>query len=318
MPAVVEHGEVGGVATLTLRNAAVRVTVVPALGARILSLRAVAGTREWLWRPEDGRGLFACAEGKAFEEGSLAGVDECLPTVLPCTVEGQALPDHGELWNREWSYDVTERGAITTRIELQTRPLNFARRLALEGNVLRLDYTLTNRADRPVGYLWALHPLFTLAECDTVELPGAAEVTVQGTQGSAFAPGDRGAWPSPQGKGRLDLIDIAAENSTTRLNSFFKAFMSTAHAPTISLVDQQRGERLTLEVAPREVPVWGYWVSRGGWFGHTHIALEATNAAVDGLDELTPGGQAHTLAPREVRAWTVRITLETGRCPPRA
>ncbi|MBP9914225.1 MAG: hypothetical protein KBF26_12560 [Opitutaceae bacterium] len=307
----VETGEVDGFATVTLRNAAVSVTVVPALGARLISLRAVPGAREWLWRPDDGRGLFACAAGTAFEDGPLAGSDECVPSVAPCVVEGQAIPDHGEVWNREWIFDPTERDAITTRIELQTRPLDFGRRISLAGNELRLDYTLTNRSAQPAGYLWALHPLFTLEEGDAVELHGEAEVVVQGTQESALAGGERGPWPTLQGQGRLDHAETASISAPGKPNSYLKAFLSTAQAPAITLIDRRRGERLTLKVAPHEIGAWGYWLSRGGWFGHTHIALEATNGAADGLDELTPGNPAHTLAPHEVRTWTVRIVLAT-------
>lgn len=304
------RGETDGFATVTLRNAAVSVTVVPALGARLISLRSVRGAREWLWRPDDGRGLFACAAGTAFEDGPLAGADECVPTVMPCVVEGQPIPDHGEVWNRAWVFDQNETETITTRIELQTRPLSFARRISLAGNELRLDYTLTNRSAQAVGYLWAFHPLFTLEAGDAVELHGEAEAIVQGTQESAVTAGVRGSWPTLRNRVRLDRAETGSVASADSPNSYLKAFMRTARAPAISLIDRPRGERLTLKVAPGEVPAWGYWVSRGGWFGHTHIALEATNAAADGLNELTFGVPAHTLAPHEVRTWTVRIALE--------
>jgi galactose mutarotase-like enzyme len=313
MATKVASGSMGGFATATLRNAHVSVTVVPALGARLLSLRSVQGAREWLWRPDDGRGLFSCAAGTAFEDGPLAGADECMPTVLPCVVGGQAIPDHGEVWNRAWTIDPNEEDAITTRIELQTRPLGFARRLSLDGNEVRLDYTLTNRSGHPATYLWALHPLFTLEAGDEVALQGQAEVAVQGTHESAIAPGEQWPWPGLPEKARLDRAETGALARRGQTDSYLKAFLRTAQAPAISLVDARRGERLTLKVSPDEVAAWGYWVSRGGWFGHTHIALEATNASADGLDELAPGNPAHTLAPREVRKWTVRIALSADR-----
>lgn len=43
-------------------------------------------------------GVLICVDD--FATGPGAGLDECLPTVLPCEVAGSPLADHGELWNQ--------------------------------------------------------------------------------------------------------------------------------------------------------------------------------------------------------------------------
>lgn len=310
-PALVHH-PIDGFAAVTLRNADLVVTIVPSLGARLVALHApTPGAREWMWWPADRRGLFACAADTAFEDGPAAGLDECIPTVAPCTADGVPLADHGETWTRAWDYDpAAEAGAITTRIALQTWPLSFQRRVSLAGSSVRFDYTLVNTAARPTPYLWAFHPLFTLEPRDEIELAGPSDVRVTGSGGSPLQPGDRGPWPTPHSGVRLDRAALGVDGALGA-NAQCKAFLATARAPRLALVDRARSERLTLAVDPAQLPAWGYWVSRGGWHGHTHLALEATNAPADALTDLTPGPATHTLAPRETRTWRVTLTLDT-------
>lgn len=302
--AVCEPGTLDGFAAVTLRNAAIAATFVPALGARLVSLRAAPGGREWMWRPADGRGLFTCPVGTPFENSPAAGLDECLPTVADCVVDGVPLADHGEAWSRAWTHDPTETDAVTTAITLRSWPLQFRRRATLDGASLVFNYALTNNAAHAVPYLWASHPLFTLEPGDEIVLDGTAEVRVASTHASPLQTGEHGPWPSPRAGVRLNCADFGCT-----AGGYAKAFLPTRRAPRIALVDRTRGERLTLAVDPAQVPAWGYWVSRGGWHGHTHLALEATNAPADALAELVPGPAAHTLAPRETREWRVSFTL---------
>ncbi|QYM78734.1 hypothetical protein K0B96_15740 [Horticoccus luteus] len=306
------HHAIDGFPAVTLRNASIATTIVPALGARMISLHATTpGAREWMWAPPDHRGLFACAPDTAFENGPAAGLDECIPTVALCTMDGTAIADHGEVWSRAWDYDPSaETDAITTRIALRSWPLSFQRRVSLDGSSVHFDYTLVNTADRAVPYLWAFHPLFTLGARDEIELVGTSDVRVTGSLGSPLKTGDRGPWPTPHSGVRLDLAALGADGAPGT-PAQCKAFLATAHAPRIALVDRARGQRLTLAVDPAQLPAWGYWVSRGGWHGHTHVALEATNAPADALTDLTPGPATHTLASRETRTWRVTLTLDT-------
>ena len=43
------------------------------------------------------------------------GIDECLPTVLPCKIGRKALPDHGELWNQSPEFGVHSKGGFSCR-----------------------------------------------------------------------------------------------------------------------------------------------------------------------------------------------------------
>jgi hypothetical protein len=71
--------------------------VVPALGGKILSLVDRTAGTEWMWTPPDGRGLFRNAIIDPFAQSTLAGADECFPTVAACEWKGRRIRS---MWRR--------------------------------------------------------------------------------------------------------------------------------------------------------------------------------------------------------------------------
>src|SRR6266581_820604 len=99
-----------------LCNQEVELAVVPELGARIISLKDLRTRREWLWHPSGGPKLFRNRPSDKFESSPLVGMDECLPTIAPCSWKGRDLPDHGEVWGTAWAlgFEAWERGKLRT------------------------------------------------------------------------------------------------------------------------------------------------------------------------------------------------------------
>jgi hypothetical protein len=130
----------------SLTNEAVSLAIVPELGGRLVSLRDRASGREWLdgWSPAGRRRIWHPTDPSDFATGPGAGIDECLPTVLPCRVGGRDLPDHGELWNRPPVFDpsAAANGEFLCEWALRSLPLGFRRRITLEGRRVRFDYRI--------------------------------------------------------------------------------------------------------------------------------------------------------------------------------
>ncbi len=256
-----------GFDVIGLFNTEIAVETVPALGARLLSLRDLVTGREWLWRPADHRGLFASRAGDAFESSPLAGADECLPTIAPCRLDRRDLPDHGECWAAAWTLasPSEHRAKIQTTLELPVSPLRLERVLALHHRTARLDYTLTNLSDAPQPWLYAFHALFPIEPGDRVELPG-------------------GALPPPCPE-----------------NEYAKAFVP-ATLPR-AVLHRANGSALKIEWNGAALPWLAVFITRGGWNHHRHLALEPTNADAD----TPLGKTVPHLPPRGVIHWSVRL-----------
>jgi hypothetical protein len=285
---------------LTLSTPAVSATVAPALGGRIVSLADRAAGREWLdgWSPASERRLRHPSDPSDFATGPGAGIDECLPTVLPCSVGRRKLPDHGELWNRPPECHA-DSGGISCRWSLACLPLDFERRLTLRGNRMTLDYRLTNRDRRPTPFLWAWHPLFSWKPGDRIRFPRAVT--------SCLHPGGTGRVPWPHPAPGVDLSRADFPEGATPAAKVFAGPLARGHAE----IRSQRGESLALDWPAALFPYAGIWITRGFWKGLHHWAIEPTNAPVDRLSDIRVPTHPALLAPGETRSWKLSVTLKS-------
>jgi hypothetical protein len=278
-----------GFQSYVLRNECVEVAVVPALGARIVSLKDLRTGREWLWHPGTSLRLFSNQTGDCFANSTLAGVDECLPTIAACTWKGRNLPDHGEVWSQAWFLDgpAWAAGEVKTSVNLPVSPLQFQRSLQLAGNEIRLSYLLTNFSSLPEQYLWALHPLLRLQSGDKLVLPPATRATL-----------GNDAW--------LDAVAAAIP-----AGGCAKLFAGPLQEGQAAIENPATGDAFVLEWSSSENKKLGLWLTRGGWHGHHHFALEPTNGAPDSLAAAAAQGSVGLLKPGETKSWTVRIRIGT-------
>jgi galactose mutarotase-like enzyme len=276
-----------GFATYVLASSEVELAVVPELGARIVSLQDQRTGREWLWHPADGLKLFRNQPGDRFEAGPLVGVDECFPTIAPCRYQGRNLPDHGELWTAAWAvdHDAWEAGLLRTSASTEISPFDFSRTIELVGSEVRLQYQLTNRSATKENFLWALHPLLRLQAGDRLELPSSTRALLNGEP-----------W--------LDNLSVSGAGECAKV---FAAPVADGFA---AISNRTTGDRLEFEWSPTENNVLGVWLTRGGWHGHEHFALEPTNSDADTLSSAAASGRCGTLPGGQTISW--RVCLRVG------
>jgi len=80
----------------TLQNESLEISLVPALGAKVISLLNRKTGCEWMSSPRGGPRLFRNGWADDFAASTLVGWDECLPTIAPCVYKGRSVPDHLE------------------------------------------------------------------------------------------------------------------------------------------------------------------------------------------------------------------------------
>lgn len=281
----------------TLANDAISLSMAPALGGRIVSLRDRIARREWLdgWAPVGKRRIWHPSDPANYETGPGAGLDECLPTVLPCVIDGNALPDHGELWNQSPDFDISPEGGFFCRWNLKSLPLAFERRVSLDGNAIRFDYRLENLADNATPFLWAWHPLFSWKRGDQFH----------STEKSCLSPGGEEVLPWPEAQPGCDLSRASFPKNATPAAKVFLGPLAEGRAE----IRARNGANLTLTWPSATFPYAGIWITRGFWKGLHHWAIEPTNAPVDRLSDVQDASSFSRLSPEEVRVWTVVVRL---------
>ncbi len=180
--------------------------------------------------------------------------------------------------------------------------------MRLEDNEIRLDYRIRSTSREREAFLWALHPLLKIVEGDRIELPGdVGFVRVESAEGLRDMPhGSIRPWPGPIPGVELDQMNFGAHGPACA-----KLFAESPSEGRAAIVNSQTRESIILEFDLQQTPVLGVWLTRGGWNGYEHVALEPTNYASDSLAEAASAPTpALTLPPGGEKAWTIECRLE--------
>jgi hypothetical protein len=270
-----------------LRSEAVEIALVPELGSKVILLRNLVTGYDWMWHPPAGMKLFYNQLGDDFATSTMTGWDECLPTIAPCDWKGRKLPDHGEVWSVPWEIDqeAFDCGVLKTSVKMVVSPFNFERSIELCGNEIRLDYQLENVGSEPEEFLWAMHPLLPVN--DRIQLHLTEETR-------SFLAGER--W--------IDGLKF-----TTEKPDCVKNYASPLREGRASVFNPTTRDRLEFEWNTARNNTLGLWLTRGGWNGYHHIALEPANGAADALTDAVKAGYGGLLAPKESQSWQVKLRV---------
>lgn len=301
MPVRHSAKKVGEFAIHTLANEAVSISLAPELGGRVVSLRDRNSGREWLdgWSPATKRRIWHPSDPTDFNTSPGAGIDECLPTVLPCRIKRKSLPDHGDLWNQAVELDSTlaKAGTFLSQWTLNSLPLAFERRISLKNRKVLFEYRIENLAETATPFLWAWHPLFSMKRGDQIRFARSEK--------SCLSPGGEERIPWPANLPGHDLSRALFPAGATPAAKVFLGPLSKGRAEIRAL----NGARLSLAWPSELFPYAGIWITRGFWKGLHHWAIEPTNAPVDRLSDIKEPSPLSLLAPREVRTWNLSVRL---------
>ena len=318
----------GSLETIALDNDRVRVVVVPALGARVISFSDRFAAREWLVAgdpPEDPEAW--AGQGAVFDGDVAFGWDECLPTVGRCAdpldPAAARLRDHGDQWGRPTP--VTAQGEVLVATWSGTAwPYQFTRRLRLDGPRLVAEYELENHGDRELPILWSMHPLLALEPGAHVEVEGLASVRVTAAVSVPIGPvPGHVAWPETPGTdGPMIALDVVRERSAGTALKLYGGWelygswdsVSGEGLPGVAAVRQPDGSALELTWYAPIAPNLGLWLDDGGWPAppatpRTQHALEPTTSPDDDLAAAIANGRALMVAPAERVAWSATFRV---------
>lgn len=304
-----------GFPTLCIETAQVAMEIIPALGAKVISLRYRPGGREFLWRHPD-RPLRAVAYGTAFDQADISGWDECFPSIAETPYplapwQGILVPDHGELWTLPWQWEVDG-----TALRMWTYSVRFGYRFERIFDFDERSIAVSYRVDNPTSFdlhaLWSMHPFFQVTPSSRVLLPPGVGVRVEISTGERIGPFlSEAPWPVAHDHqtGRpVDLSIMGPPQPTTE-----KLYSTLLLEGWAALYHPDDEHFVAFTFDPSDIPFVGVCQIRGGWPAQGKpaytVLLEPCTGWPDRLDLAVAHGTARVIPAGKSRQWQVQLHL---------
>lgn len=300
---VVRQSMAKGLETLVLENAALRVSVMPALGGHVSELIDWAADRDVLWH-NPRTAPRPAPYGAHFDDWWSGGWDEIFPSGDRGTLHDEPLPYMGELWCVPWEAEVSRDGdeASITAVGYGTvAAARFERRLTLRADepVLRVHYRIENLDVRPLPFTWGIHPAFAVTPAHRIDHPGREVLVGFASDPSLGVAGSRYAWPDlPDHSLPSGVRDV--RRVRPREDAVFGGhWVTDLPEGWLALTDTSIQRGMALAFDPTIFPNAWLWQVYGGWRGHHHVALEPWTSHPQQLEEAQAAGRARLLQPGE-------------------
>jgi galactose mutarotase-like enzyme len=286
---------------IELRNDHISVQILPEIGGKISSLFDQRSGREWLWtNPHLPRR--APIYGESYiSELDTGGWDEIFPSISPCQLQGNiSIPDHGDLVFLPCEVSEQTSNGLTLTTLTRAIKTRFTRKLTLDGNKLRVDYTLDSLSEEPIPYLWAPHPIIALEDGMILELPTSELTSTDGLD----------LTNASDGSCKITIADPALGKTKPHMLKFFTQ-RGLADRASIHAKD---GSSLSLWWDKKDAPYFGMWLNQRNWSGigsapYFNLGLEPTTSPCDCLTEAIANDLHFTLNPGESRKWHLELFL---------
>lgn len=293
----------------TLESEAMRVMIVPDLGAKIVSLYDKTHGREWLVPPI--RPVQQTVYGATFVEQDMSGWDEMMPTIIACEWEGAYLPDHGEVWSIPWKLASMD-GGLTQSVDGVSYPYHFVRCASLVApDTLELRYSLTNTGPKGLPYMWTAHPQFLMDENTRIVFPAEVTQVVNVIEDDPVwgKAGELCSWPeavSSTGEvWRLDRVRSVNHHTCRKIYTLPEQPVSWA-----ALMDEKRSCQLRLDWPSDFAPYLGLWIDEGTYNTVPVAALEPSNGYYDSLERAVQNQRILSLQPEQEVSWAIQVSLK--------
>ncbi len=302
-----------GLQTVVLENRLLRVVILPEAGAKIWQISYKPLNAELLWNnPRTPPALLPLHA--RYDDVWCGGWDELFPNDEAGVIDGEAYPDHGELWTGRWRAEPFG-GADEVGVHLRyTTPISAIAmektvRLRRDSACLEFQHQLRNVGNAPFPFLWKLHPALAVTAQHRVDFPAMRvhlEPAFPGTLAGAPPSFD---WPHVEIDGRhIDLRRVAP--AAERQLYFF--YGSALQSGWCGLTDTASGLGCGLVFDPVVFPSCWLFASYGGWRNHNVAVLEPCTGYPLNFDALRAAGRQRILAPGESLNTAVRFVVQEG------
>jgi len=259
----ISKGSLQGLEMISVENESVRLSILPELGGKMISLVLKETGREFI--SLSGRPFKRAVYGTDYAEYDISGFDECFPGIAEGFYpewpwQGSVIPDHGELFTLPW--DVTiEKDALVTCVHGVRFPYRFVKTVTLQRNSVKINYELTNLSPCEFKYIWSAHPLFAVMPGTRILLPGNPHLRIDYSKHERFGKHlCQTSWPQAK-QADDEVADVSIIRGPNE-DAATKFFTTKLEEGWCALRHPERQGFLKMSFPVDKVPYVGMWMPR--------------------------------------------------------
>ena len=307
------HWTYHGLPMIVLKNGILCVQILPSAGGKIWQITHTPTGADLLWN-NPRIAPAAHPIHSAYDDVWSGGWDELFPVDEKAIIEGEAYPDHGELWSGKWDaepYSTADEVGAVLRFRTPVSSIVWEKKISLrqESSRIKVHYRLTNQGGSDFPFLWKLHPALAVSEHHRLDFPAmrvVREPAFPGTLESAPLAFD---WPYAEtAQGRVDLRCVPAK----ALRQLFFFYGTAMQGGWCALTNTATKLSCGLSFDPTVFPSCWLFASYGGWRNYEVAVLEPCTGYPLNFDSLLAAGRARTLRPGEIFATEVCFSVDEG------
>lgn len=302
-----------GLRAVVLESNLLRVVVLPEAGAKIWQITYKPLDADLLWnnpRIPPAR----LASNSRYDDVWSGGWDELFPNDEAAVIEGEAYPDHGELWTTPWDAEpFTDADKVGVRLRCITpiSAIEVEKIIGLRRDQGRIEFEhrFTNRGTAAFPFLWKLHPAMTVSRRHRIDFPPMNIVFEPGFPGTLTGVRGSGQWPFLRtDAGDVDLRRVTSAD-TRQLYFFYGTEMK---GNWCALTNSEIGLACALQFDPEVFRCCWLFATYGGWRSYRVAVLEPCTGYPLNFEAMKAAGRHRILARGETLRTKVQFLVQEG------
>lgn len=302
-----------GLRVVSLENRLLRLVILPEAGAKIWQITYKPEDAELLWNNP----RIAPARhplNSRYDDLWSGGWDELFPNDEVSAIEGEAYPDHGELWTGNWAaetFSSADEAGVVLRFTTPISSIHVEKKVILRRDASQIvfQHRFTNCGTAPFPFLWKLHPAFKVTPQHRLDFPPMQvelEPAFPGTLQGMPAQFD---WPKAQdGARKVDLRVVPPANER-QLYFFYGTGIKEGWC---AITNTTTGVSCGFHFDPDVFRCCWLFATYGGWRNYNVAVLEPCTGYPLNFAAMQAAGRQRTLAPGESLETTVLFTVQEG------
>ena len=295
-----------GLQVLHLENEWLSLSILPEVGAKILTLFDKRRSRNVLWENPRIRPQRFPIDAN-FDNYYCGGWDDAFPTADACVHQGEQFPNLGELRSLTWQVEDLSAGAAGATARLSAygpiSAVKATKTVTLLDQEIHLHFALDNQGPLPIDFLWGTHPTFAVEFGTRLIIPARVGIVGQSSHSSLGSPGEKYNWPLLESETGVTDMSVVQDIS---------AGVACGHYAT-ELEDgwyavETGGTGILYEFSLQSCPCLWLWLVYGGWRGYHLAIVEPWTGYPVNLEQAVKDGRANQLSPGTRFDVTVRCT----------